>query len=319
MLDTIEKADSSKTITAENNPYDGYNDTEIDTDTTDAFMDLVDDVVKDPEEDNLEPTDEADDVTPDETADEVPEEDNTEDEEPVEELADDTEFVIGKDGEESTVTLAELKAGYFRQSDYTQKTTLIAEERKETQAFVEEAKEALNKYAFSSSKIVNDYQKLSQEEWDTMAQNDPEQYALHDRQFKKAQTELQQMNAEFNKLKQYTEQREAADVKAKAESAIKTLAQSIDGWNGEMYQSILDFAKAEGIDESIVQSTDPQLIRIINEAMQARNAKAVVSKTIKTKKVVKNLRGSNPDANERVKSQQSNVYDTDSINFMQFT
>ncbi len=53
--------------------------------------------------------------------------------------------------------------------------------------------------------------------------------------------------------------------------------------------------------------------------MTARNAKAVVNKTLKTKKVVKNLRGSNPDANARVKSQQSNIYDDDSTNFMAFT
>lgn len=318
MLDSVENVDTSKSINAENNPYDGWVGTEVDVDQADAFMDLVDDTIKDPEEDKPEPVAEADEVAPEDTTDEAPEEDNAEADE-VEELSDDTEFVMGKDGEESTVTLAELKAGYFRQSDYTQKTTLIADERKETESFVEEAKEALSKYAFGNSKLVNDYAKLSSDEWDAMAQNEPDQYALHDRQYKKAQTELQQMNAEYNKLTEYTKLREAADVKAKAESAIKTLAQEVKGWNGDVYQSVLDFAKSEGVDESIVQSTDPQLLKLINEAMNARNAKAVVSKSLKTKKVVKNLRGSNPDANAKAKSQQSNVYDSDSSNFMQFT
>ncbi|MFN7882953.1 MAG: hypothetical protein ACK5PF_08055, partial [bacterium] len=47
--------------------------------------------------------------------------------------AEDDSVLVALDGDEK-VTLKELKAGYFRQKDYTQKTTEVAQERKTVEA-----------------------------------------------------------------------------------------------------------------------------------------------------------------------------------------
>ena len=55
-------------------------------------------------------------------------------------------FNIKVNGQEVPVTLDELKAGYSRQSDYTQKTMQIAEERKALEADRQKLQALINDY-----------------------------------------------------------------------------------------------------------------------------------------------------------------------------
>lgn len=215
----------------------------------------------------------------DEDASEEPQAEETEQEpEPdAEELDDEDSVTVDLAGEK--VTLKELKEGYFRQKDYTHKTTEVAAERKaveaeraqlvERQSFVENAVQNLSAYL---ERLIPEEPPLS------LAQRDPGDY-----QFRKALREnalrevgeLLQMRkgideqrsaAEEHNLKAYRDREQSALLKAKPELADPVKKLAFD-------QNIRAAAKSLGFSDEEINSThDHRILQMVELAAIGKRA-----------------------------------------------
>jgi hypothetical protein len=304
-------------VAVENNPYTNHDNKNADMDTANIFMDLAEVVLSETSE-NQKSTEA---VEGDEESTEAVEEDEEsteaveEDEESTEEdVSDNTEFVIKLNDKEEFVTLKDLKSNYI---NHEQSSNELAEKAKELDNYFSESKEALKKYAFGKNKIINQYKSLTDEDWDAMSADD---YMIHNKQFIRAKTEMEGLNKDYDALNDSIAMRDKAIIMESALNAIETLSKDVKGWSDEMYQSLLNFAISEGIDSDMInKSTDPNLLRVLNEARMGRNAQAEISDKITIKKKTKNIRGIKLDHNQKAKTQSANPYDADTSSFLAFT
>jgi len=121
-------------------------------------------------------------------ASELDDEDNTE--EVIEqELPDDLTIKVKLDGEETEVTLDELRKGYSRYSDYTRKTQALAEERKAFQSEAEAIRMERAQYAelLPALKAQIEAQTEAEPDWDNLYNEDPIEAARLERHWRKTQ------------------------------------------------------------------------------------------------------------------------------------
>lgn len=203
-----------------------------------------------------------------------------EDEQPDEELADadeDAGVFVDLDGEK--LSIAELKAGYYRQKDYTHKTTEVAQERKaveavkatlaERETVLETALNNLSAYlqaaippeppaalAYSDPgkhyAMQMDRQRIIAELNNLVAMRDPVD------QTKQAQTQAE--------IKQYRDREQAALVKAMPALADPVRKTAFD-------QSVRAAAKAFGFaDDEIAQVADHRVLQLVHYARLGKKA-----------------------------------------------
>lgn len=107
------------------------------------------------------------------------------------ELPDDLTIKVKLDGEETEVTLDELRKGYSRYSDYTRKTQALAEERKAFQSEAEAIRVERAQYAelLPVLKSQIEMQVGAEPDWDTLYNEDPIEAARLERHWRKDQQE----------------------------------------------------------------------------------------------------------------------------------
>lgn len=186
------------------------------------------------------------------------------------------------------------KDAAFRQSDYTQKTQALAEQRKEVEAAIErlngasEAEtKALANVAYIEAQIAQ-YNDIDWQQWDQM---DP--VAAN-----KARWELTELNrVKDGAIGNYQQARTQAQLMAKQETAKRleqgqrVLAERIPGWGQDKAAAILDFGqKAYGFSREQLQSIDdPLAILVLHDAMEFRKVanKAATAKKIEKQQAIK--------------------------------
>lgn len=162
-----------------------------------------------PETRNEEPEEEPEAEESDEDQPEAeaePEEESSEDTEP--EAEKDDSFTLTINGEEATVSLNELKAGYLRQSDYTRKTQEVSEARKQIAEAQEQvhtqAKQQLDQIGFLANQLMDDLSNTEQQtNWEELRQLDPAEYAARREAVRDKREKLQQA---YNLHQQYQQQ-----------------------------------------------------------------------------------------------------------------
>lgn len=213
-------------------------------------------------------------------------------EEPEVEEADETELAgsdTDEDGEESYFdingeeialsTILEWRDGNLRQSDYTKKTTKVAEEMKAI-----EAKSAKQEAALSAlDRKISELDSFLQEEeasvdWDELADTDPAEYLKQQRKLDAKRKALSEAKAS---------QQEQFNERLSSESAV--LIDKMPGWsdNPELmnseFQAGLDYAKQIGLDISGFSDH-----RVFMALVHASKFKALDSKKVLTSKKVRN-------------------------------
>ncbi len=305
-------------ITAVSNPYEtDYTNTDATQVVDDnSFLNIAADLFGEDEESQVdkpieEPVEDATDAEEDapnnEDTDE-PDTDNSEDGDTLEALNDDEELVIEVNGEPTKLTAKELGSGYMRQADYTRKTQEVAEERKTLKESLTTSEDALTAFAFENKKIIDSYNGV---DWNQVAQTDPNAYAHHKQRFEQAQADQQNMVAEYEKVKTLHKIHEDAAFKAKVDEARETLHNTIPNWGQEKFEKLMTFAEEQGVNEETMNTTDPALIRLMNELMESRNAKAKLKEKIKVKTKAKAHRGSqapHKDVTKATSGQMANPY-----------
>ena len=269
-----------------------------------------------------EETEEVEEV--EEAKEETEDESEIEDEEVVEE---EQTFTVKAAGEEKEVTLDELKKSYQLGSDYTKKTQEVAEQRKvidqEAKAIIE-ARQVRDSYAQKLQAVEqflvgsND----SPEDLATMKENDPIGYAVKVAEMTEKKDQLQQVNAERQRIAQEQNSDKEANMQKYVEGEAQKLTQSLpefsDKTKGEQIRNdIRSYGKKVGFtDNELSQVYDSRHVLVLHKAAQWDKLQAsksgVKKKVANAPKMVKGGAKVKQNVTDRTKKQMQRLQQTGS-------
>ena len=191
-------------------------------------------------------------------------EEDGEEEASSQELPDDVTVKVKVDGEEVEVTLAELRNGYSRTSDYTRKAQALAEERKAFQSEAETIRQERAQYAELLPLLQQQLmqQASAEPDWDTLYNEDPIEAARLERQWRKSREEqtyrLQAIQAEQQRLAQEQATDQARAIQAFVEAERAKLPDVIPEWSNQETmvreaKELREWALAQGLTEQDVE------------------------------------------------------------------
>jgi len=219
------------------------------------------------------------------------------------ELPDDLTIKVKLDGEETEVTLDELRKGYSRYSDYTRKTQALAEERKSFYGEAEAIRMERAQYAELLPVLKSQLEMQSQAEpdWDNLYDEDPIEAARLERHWNKSRQEqaakLQAINTEQQRIAEEMskeQQRALADI---VQSERAKLTDVIPEWKDEgtmqsEAKELREWAINNGFSErdlsALVQATHVSILR--KAMMFDKGSKKVEKAKAQPKKVARIVR-----------------------------
>jgi hypothetical protein len=239
----------------------------------------------------------------DDTEQSDPDEEDDNEEVIEQELPDDLTIRVKLDGEETEVTLDELRKGYSRYSDYTRKTQALAEERKSFHGEAEAIRVERAQYAELLPVLKSQLEMQSQAEpdWDNLYEEDPIEAARLERHWNKSRQEqaakLQAINTEQQRIAQEMskeQQRALADI---VQSERAKLTDVIPEWKDEgtmqsEAKELREWAINNGFSErdlsALVQATHVSILR--KAMMFDKGSKKVEKVKAQPKKVARIVR-----------------------------
>jgi hypothetical protein len=199
-----------------------------------------------------------------------PDEEYGEEEVIEQELPDDLTIKVKLDGEETEVTLDELRKGYSRYSDYTRKTQALAEERKSFQSEAEAIRMERAQYAelLPVLKAQLEMQSEAEPDWDNLYNEDPIEAARLERHWRKSH---QERAAKLQAVE--IEQKRVAEETAKDQT--RALAEFVEAERAKLPEVIPEWK-----DEGTMQSEAKELREwALNNGFSERDLSALVQAT----------------------------------------
>ena len=167
----------------------------------------------------------------------------------------------------------QLKDALLRQSDYTQKTQSLAEQRKsvEAQAAALQQQTELQQQTIEDvaavkaiDQQIEQYNALN---WDELYQQDVGQASALDRQKRELESQRQNTINRLNENQAKTLANQRAEHARIVEEGQKVLKKEIDNWTPELAQTIAAYGISQGLNEQAVASiTDPVHVKLIDKA-----------------------------------------------------
>ena len=200
-------------------------------------------------------------------------------EEASQELPDDVTVKVKVDGEEVEVTLAELRNGYSRTSDYTRKAQALAEERKAFQSEADTIRQERAQYAELLPLLQQQLmqQASAEPDWDNLYNEDPIEAARLERQWRKSREEqayrLQAIEAEQQRLAQEQAADQMRAIQAFVEAERAKLPDVIPEWKDQEVmvaeaKELRDWALSQGLTEQDVEGLRQAIhIALLRKAM----------------------------------------------------
>lgn len=212
-------------------------------------------------------------------------------------------YSVKVDGKELEVNLEELRQGYQRQSDYTRKSQLLAEQRKEIERAQQEAQgelartqqerqqyaQALQYMSEQQYGAVSEYQNI---DWAKLKEDDPYEYMMKRDEYRDAQDRMKSTQAEQARVQQQQAQEYQQQYGQYLEAEKAKLINELPEWgNAEsnIKQRIRDYAISQGFQsEELDQLADHRSVLVLKKAMEfdALQKKGSIKKK-KVKKVPK--------------------------------
>jgi hypothetical protein len=197
-------------------------------------------------------------------------------------------------GIEQEVTLDELRNGYQRQADYTQKTQELASQRSELSSKEQEYNQYLNSIPMlaqvATQNITEAQSKLYSPEFIALAETDPAHYVSE-----KAKLEgiinqnyqaQQQMKVQYEQYQDNWNKQRQAEYDLQLQEAHQVLSRDIEGWaTGSVIEDIRNFANKSGFQSNELEGLiDPRQVKILHKAMlydNLMNQQDIASKKVK--------------------------------------
>ena len=183
-------------------------------------------------------------------------------------------------GEKIEAPMSELKQGYMRSQDYTQKTQNLARERELAQKDLEQQHGFVQKYAEDFGKLYSLDGQVKQYEAALQGfdrHNDPVTYNTLVNDLLMLQRERDGVAGRIQQYQQFRGQEEAKSTQEAQKLAFQELSgpNGIPGFNREVVQKMSSAAKEYGISEQEMYGlTDPRALRILHDAMRFREIQA---------------------------------------------
>lgn len=210
--------------------------------------------------------------------------------------------------EELEVDDNELKSGYLKGRDYTQKTQAIAKERQELHAAQQKAvTEAQQQYAsrlqlYEKALWQAMAPELQNVDWNQLARDDPAQWAAKTQAAANVNNILQAVKTEQERIAQQQRAGLQARQAQMIQEARETLQREIPHWDAKLYEDVMKAGMAYGFTQGeVTQMVDPRAIKVLHDAMKYRalqDAKPIAEKRVAAvPKVVKPGTSEKTDAN----------------------
>jgi len=210
--------------------------------------------------------------------DEDVEEDATESEE---ESEDEQPTTLTIDGEELTVD--QVKSRMMFQRDYTQKTQLLAEQRKGFEAQSQNLEATMQALVNAAGADMSRFENINVKQ---AAIENPDQYKQAKAAYDQTKSTSDFINNQVEQYVQQQKQQHDELIKARSEESITALKASIPNWNNDLYYDIGKYAQSNGVSEEEFNNiVDHRSIQMMHKAMLYDRAKT--SAKAKTKKAVK--------------------------------
>lgn len=231
-------------------------------------------------------------------------------------------YTIKVDGKDVEVTLDELQAGYSRQADYTRKSQVLAEQRKqadeELAATQQERQRYLSQLEQFNTQADSKLDELKSTDWTKLKEEDPTEYMLKRDQYRELQENKRTVEEEQKNLQYKTQQEQQAKWQEELGRQQEIMAQRLPEWNdptkgAKLKQDIKSFAVKTGFSEQEVDSLiDARSVDVLHKAMLYDNLLAAKISNKKAKVVPKVTRPGSPAtkgeiSSDKVKAQRARL------------
>ncbi len=231
-------------------------------------------------------------------------------------------YTIKVDGKDVEVTLDELQAGYSRQADYTRKSQVLAEQRKqadeELAATQQERQRYLSQLEQFNTQADSKLDELKSTDWTRLKEEDPTEYMLKRDQYRELQENKRTVEEEQKNLQYKSQQEQQAKWQEELGRQQEIMAQRLPEWNdptkgAKLKQDIKSFAVKTGFTEQEVDSLiDARSVDVLHKAMLYDNLLAAKISNKKAKVVPKVTRPGSPAtkgeiSSDKVKAQRARL------------
>jgi len=231
-------------------------------------------------------------------------------------------YTIKVDGKDVEVTLDELQAGYSRQADYTRKSQVLAEQRKqadeELAATQQERQRYLSQLEQFNTQADSKLNELKSTDWTKLKEEDPTEYMLKRDQYRELQENKRTVEEEQKSLQYKSQQEQQAKWQEELGRQQEIMAQRLPEWNdptkgAKLKQDIKSFAVKTGFSEQEVDSLiDARSVDVLHKAMLYDNLLAAKISNKKAKVVPKVTRPGSPAtkgeiSSDKVKAQRAKL------------
>lgn len=214
--------------------------------------------------------------------------------EQVEEEKEEEIYTIKVDGEEIAVPLSELKAGYMKDADYRRKTAEVAKVRKETEADAERYKVGtetlLQQLAIADRLISEAGLNLTDEQLDTLAQDNPAEYVRMQRIMQRNQEKMTFLREQFAKAQTAQLEEIKANMSKHRKAEREALEQEAPEFRKtETWERLFGYLKGDNFkftQEEIDSITDRRFAKL---AEKARRYDALMAKGADREKQVRTV------------------------------
>jgi hypothetical protein len=189
---------------------------------------------------------------------------------------DEPSFTVKVDGQDVTVTLSELRAGYSRTADYTRKTQQLAQNRKALETEAAQARQTREAYAHRLAVVEQAIVELTPQEpdWDRLRQENPTEYAVQFAEHQQRRQQLAAVRAEQERLTSQQradyEQQLAQILEIERQQLVAAIPEWVDeGTAADEKRQLLEYARGMGYsDEDLAQVYDHRVMLILRKAHQ---------------------------------------------------
>ena len=222
-------------------------------------------------------------------------------------------YAVTINGQEEQVTLEELKSGYSRQKDYTQKTQKVAEQEKglidrENQVKQKDAEiseeRALYKELLPKMQLALKNNLEAEPNWERLIEENPTQYLKLKEEWNNKTNTLQMVDQEIARVKADEQKQEAENLQRMVDEGKQIISQNIPEWQDEKVaqeetKAMMEYANSLGFTgDELSQIYDGMLVLLLRDAWSHSKTK----KALKTKPKSSPSRVAKAGSANRIKS-----------------
>ena len=238
-------------------------------------------------------------------------------------------YTVKVDGKDVEVTREELLAGYSRHADYTQKSQVLAEQRKQAEqelaATQQERQRYLSQLEQFNIQADSKIEEFAKTDWTKLKEEDPTEYMLKRDQYRELQDSKRKVEEEQKNLQYKQQQEQQAKWQEELVRQQQLMAEKLPEWNDpdkgpKLKQSIKTFAVKKGFTEQEVNTLiDARSVDVLHKAMLYENLLAAKISNKKTKVVPKVQKPGSPAtkgeiSSDKVKAQRARLRKTGHVN-----